>query len=53
MKRAGVTQSELSRLAGVRPSSIAYWLQAKREPGLSPLCKLADALGVPLDQLRS
>lgn len=50
-KRAGISQSELARQAGVTPSAISMIEDGKREPRLSTALQIADALGVSLDVL--
>jgi transcriptional regulator with XRE-family HTH domain len=43
---AGIDQAELARRAKVEQSSISRWESGKREPGVSNLFALAEALGV-------
>jgi transcriptional regulator with XRE-family HTH domain len=48
---AGLSQSQLARAAGVPVGTLKNWEQGRREPLLGAACKLADALGVGLDDL--
>jgi transcriptional regulator with XRE-family HTH domain len=48
----GFTQETLARAAGVHQQSIARWERGQREPDWSVVCRLADALGVPLEAFR-
>jgi len=49
--RQGLRQSELARRMGLDPSIPSLWEQGKRPVPASRLRALADALGVPLDEL--
>ncbi len=44
---AGLTQQELADRAELSQQAVAAWESGTREPGLSALGKLCDALGVP------
>lgn len=48
---AHVSQSELARLIGKPRSQVCDWEAGRRNPKLDALKKIADALGVPLDDL--
>jgi transcriptional regulator with XRE-family HTH domain len=48
---AGLSQSQLARAAGVPVATLKNWEQGRRQPLLGAACKLADALGVGLDEL--
>lgn len=50
-ERAGLSQSELAKAANVPTASLKNWEQGRREPLLSALVALADALKVTLDML--
>jgi transcriptional regulator with XRE-family HTH domain len=47
----GITQAELARYAGFKPSAISHYETGRRAPSLANLIALADALGVSLDAL--
>ncbi len=51
--RAGLTQSELGDLLGISDKSVSKWENGKSKPQVSILVKLADALGVTVDELLS
>ena len=53
LARAALSQSELARRCGITREAVRLWLIGSREPGMSALCKVADALCVTLDALRS
>lgn len=48
---AHVTQAELARRIGKPRSQVCDWEAGRRNPKLDALKKIADALGVPLDDL--
>lgn len=50
-KARGLTLEELSSLVGMNTSFLHYIERNKRKPSLVMVKKIADALGVPLDQL--
>lgn len=54
-KKAGLSQKQLGLLCGYIPTSaervVQYWEKDAREPSVKVLRKLADALGLTLDQL--
>jgi transcriptional regulator with XRE-family HTH domain len=49
--RAGLSQSELAKAAGVPLGTLRGWEYGRRKPLLDAAAKLADALGVSLDEL--
>jgi transcriptional regulator with XRE-family HTH domain len=50
-KAAGLSQSQLARAAGVPVATLQGWERARRMPRLEAAIKLADALGITLDEL--
>lgn len=50
-KQKGMTQATLSAFSGVNRVSIAKYETNKAEPSLETAVKLADALGVTVDEL--
>ena len=50
-KKAGVTQEELGKKLGVSPSFVAQYETGKRNPKIETLQNLANALGVPVQEL--
>jgi repressor LexA len=48
-EKAGLSQRELADLAGTSQKAISFWEMGKRDPTLSNLQKLCDALGVKCD----
>lgn len=47
----GLSQSDLSRAAGINARQLGRYEQDQNEPSLSVAAKLADALNLTLDQL--
>lgn len=47
----GLSQSALAHKAGFDPSAISHFETGTREPNITNLVKLADALGVSTDRL--
>lgn len=47
----GLSQSELSRVAGINARQLGRYEQGQNEPSLSVAAKLAGALNLTLDQL--
>lgn len=47
----GYTQAELAELAGVSEGSIRLYESGRVEMGLGKACRIADALGVKLEQI--
>ena len=50
---AGMNRNQLSKLAGVDPAQLCYFVQGKRTLSLSSAEKIADALGLELVEKRS
>jgi len=51
--KAGLTQEQLAEAAGLHPRTVQLLEAAEREPGLTTVAALADALDVPLPDLLS
>lgn len=47
------TQADLADLAGITPAALSQIINGKRIPRLDTACKIAEALGIPLDELLS
>ncbi len=50
-ERAGITQAELARRAGLERSNLALVESGRRVPSVTTLLRVARALGVPVDAL--
>jgi transcriptional regulator with XRE-family HTH domain len=50
-RERGVTQKELGAVVGISARMVAYYEGKEGNPSVSLLPKLADALGVPIDDL--
>ena len=50
-RRQGLSQAKLACALGLSTSTIAMYEQGRREPSVSVLIALADALGVTIDYL--
>lgn len=50
-KRAGLSQEDLARMVGVERSTVTKWESGQNAPALPTLAKLADVLGVSVDDL--
>lgn len=50
-KAAGLTQAELAKLVGETQQNIAYWEQSDKPPRSDVLPKLAEVLGVQVEDL--
>jgi transcriptional regulator with XRE-family HTH domain len=50
-KAAGLSQAELARLIGEPQANIAYWERTEKPPRSDVLPKLADVLGVRIEEL--
>lgn len=50
-KSKGLSQIELSKLSGIRQSTISQYENGSRKPSMSKAKKLADALSVTLDDI--
>lgn len=51
MKSEKLTQMQLARALGVGQSSVSDWINAKSEPSIENLWKLADAFDISVDYL--
>ena len=49
---AGLTQAQLAAAVGVTQPCLVYIEQGKKFPSWSTACKLADMLGISLDEFR-
>jgi transcriptional regulator with XRE-family HTH domain len=49
--RAGLTQLELAYAAGVTPATVCRLERAKQTPHITTLARIADALGVTLEEV--
>ena len=50
-KAAGLSQYELARMIGVPQANIAFWERRQKPPRSEVLPKMADALGVRIEDL--
>jgi transcriptional regulator with XRE-family HTH domain len=51
IKAAGLNYRELARRLGTTSAHVTYWNQGKVEPGFKTACRIAEELGVTLDEL--
>lgn len=51
-KARGLTRTTLAKRIGVHYVSLWQFIMGDTRPSMDTACKLADALGVPLDKLR-
>ena len=51
MNARGISQADLCRMSGVDTGSMSNYLNGKRSPTLSKAIKIADALGISLDDM--
>jgi transcriptional regulator with XRE-family HTH domain len=51
-KKRGLTRTELAERIGIRYESLWGLIMGLSRPKMETACKLADALSVPLDELR-
>lgn len=51
MKNEKLTQMQLATALGIRQSSVSDWINAKSEPSIENLWKLADFFDVSIDYL--
>lgn len=51
-KSKGLTQEELAAQIGVSTGAVGNWETGLRRPRYDTLCRLAEVLGVPLDELK-
>lgn len=49
--KAEMTQDDLAEVLGVTQACVSYWEAAKRDPGVTDLLRIADALNVPSSSL--
>jgi transcriptional regulator with XRE-family HTH domain len=52
LAQAGLSAYALSKASGVRQQTLSKLLRGERQPSFAVVCKLADALDVPLDSFR-
>lgn len=50
-RHLGMSQAELAQRIGVSPSAVGMYEQDRREPSLSAVVTMSDALGVSVDYL--
>ena len=50
-KRRGMTQKQLSESTGVTPACVCNWESGTSDPRTADLPRIADALGVSIDEL--
>ena len=48
MKQKGLKPADVSKMAGISPSTLSDWKSGKSKPKLDKLQKIAKALGVPI-----
>lgn len=53
MERNGLNQSSLAEKLGIKPQSVNQWLKGDTKPGTKTLPKLAEILGVSVDDIIS
>lgn len=51
LRRAGMTQKQLAEKGGFSRGSVSRWVNGSREPRVSALPRIAEALGVDLDEV--
>lgn len=51
-KGKGIGLNELARMSGISPTTLSGIERTNVDPGWSKVCKIADALGISLDELR-
>jgi transcriptional regulator with XRE-family HTH domain len=52
MRDRGMTIEVVAWRAGVHPNSVNKWIDGSRQPNFDVVCRLADALGCSLEDLR-
>jgi transcriptional regulator with XRE-family HTH domain len=52
MAKRGWTRRDLAERAGIKEPSLWALIVGKSKPKFATVCKLADALGVPVNKLR-
>lgn len=50
-EEAGLTQAGLAEIAGVTQQAVSNWENGDRQPRVEHLPRIADALGVSIDEL--
>lgn len=50
-KNAGLTQTQLAKLIGTSHAAISYWENGVNIPNVLDCRKMADALGISIDEL--
>lgn len=53
LKSKKITQTELAERLGVSQRLVSYWCTKGREPSATMMSKIAQILGVPIDQIVS
>ena len=48
MEQQGISQRQMQRICGVNAAEISSWKTGKRNPNLTSLCTVMDALGLEL-----
>jgi transcriptional regulator with XRE-family HTH domain len=48
----GFTQADVCRMTGLSPSRLCNYLQDAREADWQTLCKIVDAIGITMNDLR-
>lgn len=51
IEKAGLNQKQLAEIMDVTPTRLHYWVRDKREPDISHIRELSNALGVTADYL--
>lgn len=51
MRRQGMSQRELARVAGIHEAMISKFLNGTRKLGLRPTLRLAKAMGITVEEL--
>lgn len=52
LKRKGITIYKLAKLTGISDNTLRNYRSKNSDPSFTNACKIADALGVSLDDLR-
>lgn len=53
MKQQKITAAELSRMTGIKQSSITGWKKGEYEPSKDAILKISEALSIPIDSIYS
>lgn len=51
-ERGKMSQEKLSELTGISPTTLSKWENGKSSPTMKNLKKVADALGISIDDIR-